>query len=177
MMKIRNWLHPERIVYAIIGFTIFSISGYYAPQLYLRYVDDTQYVKIVPPLSFDRKVYSAGETQTAKMTMAIMIDTDITLKSRLMMILMDNQYRPIKQTETQGFVVAQKDPQTFILSVPLPCNLDEGNYLYRGEIVYEVGDNVEKTSSFDTEIFTINNNRASDSAQLLKNCPDTPQEN
>lgn len=169
-MKIPNIFDRQRVLFAFLGFALFSVVGYYAPRAYLQYYDDTHYIDVPQLVTFDRKVYSAGETQRAKLTLKINVDSDIVLKSRLMLILLDNQFEVVKQSEVESFVVAKDEPQTFLLDAPLPCDLVDGNYLYRGEVVYVVR-GVEKRTVFDTDVFTVMNNRASDSAQIAKNCP------
>lgn len=167
---VNKWLEPKRFYYALIGFSVACVISYYGPRVYLQYVDATDYVHVESPINFDRKIYSAGETQTAKMIMTITINSDILLKSRLMLILMDNQFRPIKETQVEAFVIAKQEPQTFIIPSIIPCDLADGKYLYRGEIKYVVK-GVQKISPFESDIFTIDNSRASDSAQIAQNCP------
>lgn len=171
---LNTWLHPTRLFYACIGFAVACLISYFGPKAYLLYVDSTHYISVPNLVTFDRKIYSAGETQIAKLTLKIETDSNVTLKSRLMLILMDNQYRIIKQSQGDGFVVAKGEPQTFVVPAPLPCDLPEGQYFYRAELQYEVK-GVQKFTGFDTDIFTINNQRASDSAQIAQNCNTSPE--
>lgn len=167
--KLISLLERERLLAAFLGALLFILGGYYAPKAYLQFFDKKQYVSVPTLTTFDRKIYSSGETQVARLTLKTDIDANVLVKSQLMLILVDNEFKPIKSTQVKGFVVAKDDPQTYIIDAPLPCNLVEGKYFYRAQIQYYIT-RIKKITPFDTDFFTIDNNRASDSAQINKNC-------
>lgn len=151
-----NW--RQRFFYMLLFASIFSIIGYFLPKVYLQYFDKTPYVDVIETVSFDKKVYAPCDTAVAKLKVKLSIDSKTQTSTRLLKILTDKQppdnFQIIDSTNSENFVIAQPEVQTYFIDYPIPCNLPDGAYLFRAEIRYWVN-GVEKNEPFETALFSI----------------------
>lgn len=147
-----------RFFYIILFSALFTIIGYFFPRLYLQRFDKTHYIDIAEIVSFDRKVYAPCDTAIAYIKANLQVDSEVVTRSRLMKVETEkrppNNFKIIKTTENKGFVKRQPEPQAYSVDYPIPCNIEDGVYLFRAETSYKVG-GVDKTETFETALFTI----------------------
>lgn len=139
-----------------IVFAGFGIGfGYVFPYIYYQYIDNRQYIEYTAPISFDKDEYKSCDTQIATTRLKILIDTPITIKSRLyLMTTANNQFEVVKEYRFDTFFARQDVEQVHNASAILPCNLKEGTYFYRGVSTYSIK-GVEKNVSFESKPFRI----------------------
>lgn len=146
----------NRFIYVVIGAILFSLVGVVLPDTYFRYLDQTEYIKYVHSISFDKKVYHACEQQTAKADIQILVNANVEIKGRLYLVLDkgNNQFQIVKDYSYKSFLKEEPNVQSLFTTVTLPCDLKHGVYFYRGVLSYTIR-GIEKTTGFSSDTFTI----------------------
>lgn len=133
----REW--GLRMWHAIVFTAVFFIVGYYAPKIWYKWIDRTEYVK-VDIVSFDKKVYKPCEIATSITHYYSRIDTEVRFRYRINRVV-DNKIVtvPNSEQEIKTFI-----KQTGVKGVsvvghpPVPCNFEPGVYFSEGIVIYYI---------------------------------------
>jgi hypothetical protein len=152
---LNHWLHPSRFVNATIFAFVFAFIGWIVPMTYFRYFDQTNYYTVLQPVSVDKNTYKPCEKTTITTTRTALVDLEISYTRYLRLIRIgDNAQIIIDEATNKSNVGVKKGIAIVSKSLKLPCNLEDGRYLWQGVATYEYK-NSKKTYVYISEVFAV----------------------
>lgn len=166
MNNIRNLLWDikedlrTRLAMAVLFAALFFICGYYLPKMYYQYLDTKNYISFSNPITFNKKVFQAGETMTAIVRWHSAVNSNIHAQTRLLRV--DAKvFTPIKSYDTRTFSgITPQDGVLYRIMFTLPKDIKPGFYVFDGVYSYWIK-GVHRTYSFVTTQIEIREPRLS----------------
>lgn len=164
-MKMNDESLPTRIVSAVLFALIFSILGTSIPDIYFKYIDKTQYLKVTLPIDVDRELYQPCDTTTLTTHLNAVVDVNVNSLTELILVRED------AAAIRTGYVLETKTPVRALQDhaiggkAVIPCDVEPGRYFWQGNATYFVR-GVEKNTPFYSETFNVV--ESTDSAQLMQ---------
>lgn len=141
-----------QFLYIVVFAAAFSILGYLLPQFYRAYLDKTEYYKIHSATVVQDKSYPCGAIQL-RIHRTALVDFQGKQTNQLIELLKDESLVMIKEYNIPEFTI-NKGEAIVLRTFVLPCDLEVGEYSFRGSVSYSV-DNVSKTVFYKTNQFQI----------------------
>lgn len=173
-MEILNNRHlPNRILYAVIFAALFSIVGWAIPEVWYKYIDETEYLVISQPISVDKKLYEPCEETTLTTKLTAKVDLNVSSLTQLVLTNENGDSVRVGRVISAEAPIKAREEHIISGSLPLPCDLKEGAYFWQGNATYSVR-GFDRTLSFITETFTVEK-EATESAELEPTPSPTPK--
>lgn len=146
----------QRILMAIIVGTLFSFMGWAIPEVYFKFLDDTQYLTITQPISIDKKEYAPCEKTT--LTTKMRAKVNVTVRSLTQLVLTNDKGDKfiVGDIFNAEAPIRAQEEHSISGKLPLPCDLEDGLYFWEGNATYYVR-GYEKNLSFISDTFIVKN--------------------
>lgn len=162
---LNSW--QSTLISVIVFAGLFAFIGQAVPRIYTEYFDKTEYIEFDLPVSVDPKEYSAGEPVNILTNSHVEKNLETSVALQLMKVNQGNpnaltepdlvdDVKIVEQAEVDRVIFSQTDDKgrIFTAELPLPSDLETGNYYIQGVIHYQVR-GVEKEYYFYTQQFSI----------------------
>ena len=118
----------ERSGQAIIFAMAFAVLGYYVPNLYYKYLDSTQYLKITEPVSVDQSVYKPCDGVVLNTQLEALVDINVKSLTQLILIKEGDGTEKTNVILRGELPIKAMGPHIVSGQLPLPCDLKEARY-------------------------------------------------
>lgn len=144
----------KRVATALLVGFLFMIIGSGLPDMYYRYLDKTQYLTIVQPISIDKKFYHPCDAMTLTTKITSSLDVNVKTLTQLVLVRQDSSTEIASRTIEVEIPIRAQNAQITSGSLKLSCSLINGTYFWQGTATYPVR-GYNHTVSFISETFTI----------------------
>lgn len=141
----------EKFLGVLIFATAFTVLGYVIPRIYFAAFDKTAYYFIKSPILVEKKLYKPCDSVLVHLYRESLIAT--TAVSVKELVLVKSNEEVIKEKTDLALTVGKENID---VRWKLPCQLDDGEYYFRGVVTYSVN-GMEKNTTFETEKFNVTN--------------------
>lgn len=141
----------ERILGILVFATAFSVLGYMIPRIYFATFDKTAYYFIKSPIAVEQKLYKPCDDVLVHLYRESLINTTAVGVKEL--VLVKSNEEVARGKDDLAITVGNTNID---VKWALPCNIDQGEYYFRGVVTYTVN-GLEKSTTFETEKFTVTN--------------------
>lgn len=128
---------------------MFTVMGVAIPRIYLRYLDQTQYYKIINPITTDQQIYHPGDVVKVSITRESLID--INGESVIELVLVDKNNVEVAREKRELSI--SKGTQTVCTFWTLPATLHSGEYFFQGNVHYVLQGIDKYTPFYSTRFF------------------------
>lgn len=160
---------PRRLMMAIMFAFFFSVVGKVVPDVYYRFFDTTKYLEIKSPLSVDKAYYKPCEGVKVSTIITSRLDLDADFFTEL--ILVQENSGDYTRIEGSGITlrtpIIQAEPHVVTNMLPLPCNLPDGLYHWKGNAEYDVR-GYERVEPYFSETFQVTQSGLSPAGEDLQ---------
>jgi hypothetical protein len=136
--------------YIVVSSTMFILVGYYLPKIYVEYFDTTKYYEITIPIIIEKNIYKPCEKIRWIMHRKALINMDAMATTEL--VLMKGNEEVYRE---QTPLILEKGEYDVSMSQKLPCDLEDGDYFFRGIVTYHIDDSTKRfvyyTNTFNVE--------------------------
>lgn len=143
-----------RFLYALLFAALFSIIGWAVPELYFKYLDNTEYLVITQPMSVDKKIYAPCENTIVTTQLTAKADLEVDSLTELVLVREDGAEVRTGQTIEATIPIRRLESHTVSGILPLSCELEAGVYFWAGTASYRIKD-IPHTQSFISDTFTV----------------------
>lgn len=115
---------------------LFMLAGWILPDAYYRYVDDTEYWRVIGPVMIDKEYYAPCEEVEIQFIRESLIPLEGDLYITLYRVQNGNRFQ-VASRKVSGIVL---EPGTSIVNTKykLPCDLKPGRYMLERVMAYKV---------------------------------------
>jgi hypothetical protein len=152
VVAFRNKLR-EQLFHMVLFATLFTLIGWAVPDIYVKYLDKTEYYKIEVPIRVEKQLYQACDYVDVYIKRNSLINTNAKVILELTLIRNSGQELDEVYRETRDIVI-QTGETTQIAHWPLPCFIKPGTYYFGGNANYKVN-GIDKYTPFKTEAFQV----------------------
>lgn len=143
--------HIKANFITIVLFTVGAVLiGQGLPNLYFRYIDKTVYYKIENPVYVEQFDYKPCDDVIFEIKRNSLIDASAVYITELVLVYNNTEVKYYNDT-----VAISVGSDTIHAKLPLPCNLEKGDYYLRGVVTYKVR-GFDKTTPFYSTQFKVN---------------------
>lgn len=145
----------SRVFWALIFGMIFAIIGRVVPDTYYRYLDPVHYLHIDSPVNVDRNFFKPCDKVVLTSSLYALTDVQVVILNQLVLVKDDGTEYQLPDSLIELRVPIRKsEPHTVSYPFPLPCNLEDGRYFWKGTVTYEYN-YIEKTIGFISQTFNV----------------------
>lgn len=152
------------MVFFSLVFTLLSVGLKQGAEVYFMYFDNTQYYTVEVPVLTDKKVYTPCSDVNLLITRNSLIDSQGEAVVALTLVQTDGLHKRVERYNRH--IVIKKAKGTVVVPFLLPCQLTDGQYYFEGNVKYTVR-GIQKNTHYYTDIFSVKNDSAMQSAILL----------
>lgn len=150
--KVKKYLHKERLLFALFGAIVFILFGTVIPEVYFKYFDKTEYIKVQQPVKTGKELYKPGDDIILTIVRTSYINTHGDVLIELHLINADGLTK--YYLSSAHIEVTKSQDQVFYQKYSLPFNIPEGKYFAEAVISYEFK-SIPKTYIWRSNSFTV----------------------
>lgn len=147
----------KRVFFAIIFASVFIALGGALPDLYFRYLDNTEYYTVSQPIPVNQKWFKPCDDTILTATRTSLVDTQANFAVDL--VLKDVKGNRVLKIPNAHFTtdasVQKGEDVTISVVYKLPCDLADGLYFWQATMKYHVR-GYEKFYTYISDTFNVN---------------------
>lgn len=130
---------PKRVGWAVAFALVFIIIGLFLPDLYYKYLDQTQYYSVQQPIPVAQKWYKPCDDVVMTAIRDSRFDVSGTVQTDLVLKQGNNEIFKVPNVKfNRGISVKKGNSVTVSFSYRLPCDLADGVYYWQLSFSYKV---------------------------------------
>lgn len=149
----QDLFHPTRLLYMGLFALIFMFIGVGVPDIYFKYIDKTEYIKVVQPVHVEQEIYKRGEDISVTIIRTSLINTQGHIVIQLHLVR-DNNTESKYILANSEIAIVKSDNEIFYQTYTLPIDIPVGNYHLEAVVNYPYR-NLIKTYAWKSESFSI----------------------
>ncbi len=144
----------NNILIIILSSILFMCAGYFIPNIYYQYLDNTQYYSVKSPIEVEQLPYEPCGAAKIYMVRNSQLDGQGKAIINLNLIKEDGSQGLERIEETTREISFSKGSGLIILSWDISCKAKPGKYFFEGTVAYDIR-GFERCTPFTTVSFDV----------------------